>query len=155
MTIHIRSAQTGEATTICTVIRRSITECCIDDHHGDAGLMEAWLRNKTVASVETWLQDTEAHCIVGDRDGATQGFGMSRGDQVLLCYVTPEARFTGLGKALLQALERHAIAQGLSTLRLESTRTAEAFYRRNGFLPTGPAVQAFGLQGLPMAKETR
>ncbi|WP_322469719.1 GNAT family N-acetyltransferase [Hydrogenophaga sp. SNF1] len=155
MAPHIRSATTNDAADICAVIRRSITECCVDDHQGDAELLRSWLRNKTVASVEAWLRDHEAHCIVGERDGAVHGFGMSRGDQILLCYVTPEARFTGLGKALLQTLERRAAAQGLSTLRLDSTRTAEAFYRRNGFLPTGPAVQAFGLRGQPMSKAVR
>lgn len=152
---HIRPATTDDAANICALIRRSITECCADDHQGDPELLKAWLRNKTVASVEAWLSDHEAHGIVGERGGVVHGFGLSRGDQVLLCYVTPEARFTGLGKALLQTLERHAVAQGLSTLRLDSTRTAEAFYRRNGFLPTGPAVQAFGLRGQPMSKAVR
>lgn len=81
------------------------------------------------------------------------GFGMLEQDCIALCYVSPDIRFKGAGRVLLQAMERHAVQQGVTRLRLESTRTALAFYRRNGFMPTGPASSAFGMTGQPMSKE--
>lgn len=69
-----------------------------------------------------------------------------------LCYVRPSAQFTGVGKALLAAMEDQAARAGPEALRLESTRTARKFYLRNGFKPEGPPVEAFGMEALPMRK---
>ena len=80
------------------------------------------------------------------------GFGMSAVGDVLLCYVTPEARFRGAGKSVLQAIELHAAASGVPELRLESTRTALEFYRRNGYKSCGPVVTFAGMEGHPMSK---
>ena len=152
MNINIRSATLDDAAMICTVVRRSIAETCIEDHHNDAALIETWLRNKTISNVEAWMQSPNAYSVVAEVDHSVVGFGMSRADEILLCYVVPEVRFKGVGKSVLQALETYAATNGISHLRLESTRTAEPFYRRNGFNAAGPAVLAFGMEGQPMTK---
>ena len=51
-------------------------------------------------------------------------------------WVAPQARGLGLGRRLLQELERHAREAGVATLRLETNRTlveAIALYRRAGY----------------------
>mgnify|MGYP002135588951 FL=1 len=58
----------------------------------------------------------------------------------------------GVGRALLQNIEAHAREAGLATLDLESTRTAEPFYRRHGYVPHGVAQTWAGLQAQPMRK---
>jgi GNAT superfamily N-acetyltransferase len=74
---------------------------------------------------------------------------------VALCYLVAEARFAGTGRAMLGALETEARRRGMTKLRLKSSRTARAFYLRNGFLAGGPAVTSrFGLEGLPMKKSS-
>lgn len=73
--------------------------------------------------------------------------------EVTLCYVAPSVRFNGVGKALLAALEDQAARAGVEALRLDSTRTAKAFYLRNGFVAEGPPVLAFGIENQPMRKE--
>lgn len=78
---------------------------------------------------------------------------MSAPGELLLCYVVPEVRFRGAGKAMLQAIELWATASGVSKLKLESTRTALAFYRRNGFQKRGPVVRFAGMEGQPMFKQ--
>lgn len=151
--IRIRSAVTGDAPAVCAVVRRSITECCTEDHHNDPQLLGAWLSNKTVAAAEAWIQSTQTRCLVAEQEGAgLVGFGMVRGDQLLLCYLLPEVRFQGTGRALLQALEADAASCGVCVLRLDSTRTAEGFYRRNGFEAMGQRPPSPGLGVLPMAK---
>lgn len=151
--VRIRSAVLGDAPAVCAVVRRSITECCIEDHHNDPELLGAWLGNKTVAAAEAWIQSSQTRCLVAEQDGVgLVGFAMLRGDQLLLCYLLPEVRLQGVGRALLQALEADAVSRGVSVLRLDSTRAAETFYRRNGFKAVGPRPSSRGLSGLPMSK---
>jgi len=153
MEIHTRTASIADTEAICTVLRRSITECCAADHRGEPRLIDAWLRNKTAPNVTAWIASPGQFCVVALVANEVVGFGMAEGDQVLLCYVLPEIRFKGAGRVLLQAMELHAVQQGITPLRLESTRTALAFYRRNGFSPSGPAISVFGLEGQPMLKQ--
>jgi hypothetical protein len=47
---------------------------------------------------------------------------------------------------------RAARDAGLDALALESTRTAEPFYRHHGYEPSGPVQHWAGLQALPMRK---
>ncbi len=152
MGTRLRPAVPEDAAAVCTVVRRSIAECCMADHHNDPALLAIWLKNKTVPNTLTWLEDPGACSVVAEVSGSIVGFGMSRDDEILLCYLVPEARFKGIGKAMLQFLETHASEAGASSLRLQSTRSALAFYMRNAFKPSGPPMLAFGLEGQPMAK---
>ncbi|MDP3172307.1 MAG: GNAT family N-acetyltransferase [Polaromonas sp.] len=152
MGTRIRLATPEDAATVCAVVRRSIAECCAEDHRNDPVLLNKWLANKTAPNIRSWLENTQACSVVAEVDGAIVGFGMSQADEVLLCYLVPEARFKGIGKSMLQTLETPALETGLPSLRLESTCTALPFYERNGFRPTGPAGSAFGLTVYPMAK---
>eukprot|EP01041_Mallomonas_annulata_P036195 gene36195-59252_t len=68
------------------------------------------------------------------------------------CYVVPEALHQGVGRALLQHVEVHARKAGLAILDLESTRTAEHFYRRHGYVPHGAVQTWAGLKAQPMRK---
>lgn len=156
MTIRVRPAKTDDAPDACDVIRASILECCDADHGGDARVLEGWLRNKTPEFVRRCILEPNAFSVVTSVDGQTVGFASALNTgEVTLCYVAPFVRFKGAGKALLTALEDHALRAGVETLHLESTRTAKAFYLRNGFVAVGPPVAAFGIEGQPMRKELR
>ena len=80
------------------------------------------------------------------------GFALLTGATLALCYVVPDALHQGVGRALLVAAEAHAQQAGLAVLWLESTRTAEAFYRRNGYEPAFALQSWAGLQAQPMRK---
>ena len=80
------------------------------------------------------------------------GFALLARATLALCYVVPEALHQGVGHALLREAEAHARQSGLAALGLESTRTAEAFYRRNGYEPAGAVQSWAGLQAQPMRK---
>jgi GNAT superfamily N-acetyltransferase len=71
---------------------------------------------------------------------------------VALCYLVPEARFEGTGKAMLCALEAEACRRGQTEVTLSATRTAHAFYLRNGYEDTGAVESAFGLVSSKMRK---
>lgn len=124
--------------------------------HFSAKVLEGWLHNKTPEFVRRVILEPNAFSVVASVDAETVGFGSAlKTGEVTLCYVAPSVRFKGAGKALLAAIEDHAARDGVQALRLESTRTARAFYLRNGFEAEGPPVLAFGIEGQPMRKELR
>ena len=152
MPITYRDARSADAEAICRVVRRSITECCAADHGGDLRLLTAWLANKTPDTVRDWLHSKPSIAVIACRNEDAVGFGMATPGEIKLCYVVPELRFQGVGKALLQRLEQAAIHSTEPALRLDSTRTAQDFYARNGFSPDGDPISAFGLTAQPMRK---
>ncbi|MDR7150394.1 GNAT superfamily N-acetyltransferase [Hydrogenophaga palleronii] len=153
MTIHVRQARPEDAAAACRVVRNAIEQCCAEDHEGDPARMDAWLRNKTPENFVTWIQRDDLYCVVAGGKADVIGFGMaSAAGELLLCYVAPAVLHQGVGKALLQEIEQWASAAGLTELRLESTKTALAFYKRNDFVACGPAVSFAGMAGHPMRK---
>jgi GNAT superfamily N-acetyltransferase len=73
--------------------------------------------------------------------------------EVLLNYVSPDARFRGASRALLKALEERARQRGATFCRLESTETARRFYRSDSYAETGAASGKFGARsGYRMTK---
>lgn len=144
----------ADAGPACEVVRSAIFECCVDDHHGDAKVLDAWLRNKTPAFFQSLIQAPSGYSVVAEVESAVAGFAMcSDAGELMLCYVAPAVRFKGAGKALLGAIESYALRAGITSLRLESTRTAHTFYLRNGFVVDGVPVQAFGMEGQPVRKQ--
>lgn len=156
MRFIIRPATVTDAEEACAVVRRSIAECCVDDHRNDLLTLSCWLFNKTPENVATWFASTHDYCVVASAAQELIGVAMlSDIGNVELCYVLPESRFDGVGKALLLALENQARAWGLKELQLESTATGRPFYERQGFVLDGVPVEMFGMTGYPMRKELR
>ncbi|RJF96238.1 GNAT family N-acetyltransferase [Noviherbaspirillum saxi] len=134
-------------------MRRSILECCIDDHRNDVAILSAWLANKTPETVRCWFGSHANYSIVAVSSGVVSGVAiMTRQGKIVLCYVSPEARFGGTGKALLQALECRAKEWGVLQLQVNSTLTAKGFYAHNGFVEGAVARTAFGTDGILFSK---
>lgn len=153
MGIAIRLANEIDAIAICGVLRRSIAECCVQDHGNDASLLSAWLKNKTTENVAAWISSSGNFSVVADIEGEVKGFGLlSNTGEVRMCYLLPEVRYIGLGKALLIAMEKEAERMAIEELRLDSTATGLPFYRRNGFRQNGEPKLFLGITAYPCAK---
>ena len=152
--MEIRDARPEDAEEISKVLRRSISELCEADHHGDPALLAAWLGNKTPKIVAVWMQRTDASYLVAIEGAAIAAVGAVTDDgEILLNYVSPDARFCGASAALLAAMEARAAGPGARRCALISTETARRFYRARGYEETGPPVRKFGMDsGYPMAK---
>lgn len=150
--LQIRVATVDDAEAAYKVIRQSITAGCVDDHHNDPVVIDAWLANKNLQRVRAWVTNPRSYAVVAQVDGQILGFSLLRSAAVMLCYVVPDARFGGLGSRMLEALEAHAASAGASYLNLESTKTGERFYRRHGFVPSGKSKESFGIEVITMTK---
>jgi GNAT superfamily N-acetyltransferase len=117
-------------------------------------LLAQWLVNKTPENVAVWIARPDSSLIVAVENGAIVAVGMvTDAGEILLNYVSPDARFRGVSRALLAALESRAAERGARQCRLESTETAHRLYCANGYVETGGPTEKFGMSsGYRMAK---
>jgi GNAT superfamily N-acetyltransferase len=131
--MQVRSATRSDAIEGSAVLRRSITELCRADHGDDPQAIAAWIANKTPEEWLSWLE-MPVSLFVAEDAGRILGVGLlDQDDTIRLNYVAPEARWRGVSKALVAHMESEARRRGLSRCRLESTRTARAFYEAAGY----------------------
>jgi GNAT superfamily N-acetyltransferase len=149
----VRVAEERDAEAACHVLRRSITECCSEDHGNDPSRLVPWLSNKTPENLRQWISSANNYAVVAEAGCDIVGVAMMRNSgEITLCYLLPEVRFTGVGRALLAALESKGRELGLREVRLESTKTARQFYLRNGFTPSGASSSCKDIECFPMIK---
>jgi GNAT superfamily N-acetyltransferase len=147
MSIEIRIAVAGDAFAACDVLRRSIIECCVEDHRDDPAILAAWLGNKTPEMVASWFASDRNFSIVAIDDGVLVGVALlTRGGKLSLCYLLPQALRHGAGTALLARLEAQAHEWGIKSLQLHSTATAAAFYASCGFIASGKVKSPYGVE---------
>ncbi len=110
--------------------------------------------------VPTHLLSDEAdagafHACIANRLGMPLATGrlVCQGDtgQVGRMAVLHPMRQEGLGERVLQTLVAQARAAGCAQVQLHALRSAEAFYRHQGFLPLGPVFEEAGLPHQTMA----
>ncbi len=152
--MQIRDATSEDAAQACEVLRRSIVELCIADHRNDPAILARWLGNKTPEIVASWIASPGNSLLVAVEDAAILGVGAVTDDgEITLNYVSPAARFRGVSRALLGALEARAIERGNFRCRLVSTETARSFYRSAGYDEDGPPQHKFGTNSsIPMSR---
>src|SRR5262245_21723784 len=131
---QIRRARAADAGAMCEVLRRSIIELCVQDHQNDPVRLSEWLANKTVAHVTGWIADPANRVFVATAGENVLAVGCVRTTgEIMLNYVSPDARFLGISRAMLDTLECTAREMGCSRLTLTSTFTAHDFYLAAGF----------------------
>jgi GNAT superfamily N-acetyltransferase len=152
--MDIRPARSADAAEVCQVLRQSIAELCDADHHNDPAILNRWLANKTPEIVATWIDDPEGHMFVALENGAIVGVAsMNAAGEITLNYVSPDARFRGVSKALLARLETEAAELGHMHCTLTSTVTAQRLYVSAGYLEDGrPTTGMFTAESIRMTK---
>jgi len=151
--MEIRKAALDDAAVACAVLRRSIAELCHADHRDDPVFINRWLENKTPENVSAWIADPDNCVYVAVENGVVFSVGaVTRSGVILLNYVSPDARFKGVSKAMLKQLEKTAAERGNRRCTLSSTVTARWFYLSAGYQVQAPAPKT-SASGIPMAKE--
>ena len=150
----IRDARDEDAVAGSDVLRRSIVELCVADHHNDPAILQRWLANKTPETFRAWIAQPGNSLLVALlRDRIAAVGSVTDAGQITLNYVSPDARFRGVSKALLRALEQRAMLRGCRDCTLHSSETARRFYLACGYVESGPPAGHFGARsGHPMSK---
>src|SRR3954453_18526099 len=153
--MNIRDALPEDAPAACIVLKRSIVELCEADHGSDPAILARWLGNKTHENFRTWVSQADNSVLVALEDGEILAVGsVTDAGMIGLNYVSPDARFKGVSRALLGALEARASERGNTRCFLTSTETARRFYLSSGYTETGQPGGAFGTSsGYPMSKD--
>jgi GNAT superfamily N-acetyltransferase len=152
--MEIRNAKAKDAGAASWVLRRSITELCHADHQNNLDILKSWLGNKTPEHFTSWIGRPGNSVLVAVEDGSILAVGAVTDEgEIALNYVSPDARFRGVSRALLGALEARAVDRGNAQCRLTSTETARRFYRANGYVDDGAPAEGFAsVLGYPMFK---
>ncbi len=152
--MKIRDALPEDAAAACAVLRRSITELCVADHRRDPEILRRWLANKTPEIVRSWITQPGNSVLLAVEGETVLAVGAVRRDgEVTLNYVSPDARFRGVSRALLAALEARARSAGNGRCTRISTETARRFYHGAGYTEDGPPQRKFGTDAsYPMSK---
>jgi len=145
--VEIRVAASIDAFAACNVLRRSITECCVLDHRDDPAILGAWLGNKTPQMVANWFGSPTNYCLVAVLDGEVVGVALLTGaGKLALCYLLPEARGHGAGRALLAKMEEQACSWGVKALQLHSTASGAGFFAAHGYVDAGKVRSPYGVE---------
>jgi GNAT superfamily N-acetyltransferase len=152
--MRIRDAAVADAPAACEVLRRSIIELCVGDHDNDPAVLRQWLANKTPEIVASSIAKPGNSVLLAIEDDTVLAVGSVTDEgEITPNYVSPDARFRGVSRALLRALEARAIVRGCACCRLHSTETARRFYLAAGYSEDGPSDGKFGARsGYPMSK---
>lgn len=133
--MQIRDAVPEDAASACEVLRRSISELCVADHRNDPAILARWLANKTPEIVASWIASPNSSLMVAVEGTTVIGVGaVTDAGEITLNYVSPDARFAGVSRALLRALEARAGERGTSRCTLTSSETARRFYHAAGYV---------------------
>lgn len=126
--VSLRLARRSEAGVIAAMSRHLI----------EYGLNWSWRGERIVGRI----RDRDSHVLVACIGDEIVGFAIMRyGDDTArleLFGVTPRYRRLGIGKRLLQWLEKCAMVAGIAEILLEvraGNEGAQAFYRRMGYRP--------------------
>jgi GNAT superfamily N-acetyltransferase len=143
--LEIREARLDDADQACDVLRRSISQLCVADHGNDPAILSAWLANKTPEIVAAWISQSGNSLLLATEGDAILAVGsVTDAGEITLNYVAPEARFRGVSRALLSALEVRAAERGNRRCKLTSTETAHRFYQSAGYVDDGAPAGKFG-----------
>lgn len=152
--MFIRKAKKEEAGEIAALLRRSITELCVEDHSNNPAILSLWVGGKTEERLSHWIENPQSVFYVAIEEQSIVGVGaMNReASSINLNYVSPDARFRGISKRLIQTMEEELKRLGCKDCLLMSTTTARRFYLALGYLEGPPDKGIFGHTVYPMHK---
>jgi putative acetyltransferase len=154
ITPAIRKATADDAATIASLMVEAIKETCAPAYRHNKRVIGMWCADKTPANLASTISQRDNYTVVGIMNDRIVGVGlMHRYGEIALCYVHPDYQRHGIGKALLNDMERRASTLKIKTLILKSTLNAVSFYQLHGFIDDGPKEMLLGeIRFQPMRK---
>ncbi|MFJ6322741.1 MULTISPECIES: GNAT family N-acetyltransferase [unclassified Rhizobium] len=129
MACEIRLAREGDAEAISLVIVDALRRTNARDY--SPAIIDRVVENFSPAAVRSLLRSRMV--FVAAEGGVVFGAGSLDGAVVRSVFVSPSAQKLGIGSRLMTAIIGAAQAQGVKTLTVPSSVTAQGFYARLGF----------------------
>ncbi len=140
----VRDACPKDAPSVCELLKRSVLELCAADHQNDPAILARWLRNKTPEKVLAEMLLPGNFMLVAVENASVVGAGLvDDTGEIHLNYVAPDARFRGVSRQIMYALEARARERGNVCCTLTSTETARRFYLSGGYIEEGKVLLRF------------
>jgi putative acetyltransferase len=147
MLIDIRQATPSDAPAACALLRRSIEEGCAADHDQRAEILQPWLSNKTPQNVGSWFSSPSNYAVVALQGQELAGLALlTQAGKLALCYVMPGQWRSGIGSAMMHAVEVQARAWDITKLHMHCPSSASAFFERLGYVNAGKDKACYGLE---------
>jgi len=127
----LRPFLTEDAEILAAIFRASIEELTEDDYNPSQ--QEAWA---SAADDEAAFAERLGKnlTLLATLEGSPVGFGaLADNKTVDMLYVHPAVAGQGVGAMLYDALEKLAVARGVSQLTVEASDSAREFFARRGF----------------------
>jgi len=131
MEISTRRAKLGDAEQICQVHIASVRELCKSDYTPEQ--IEAWVGTLKPERHRQAIENQNKIIFVAEIDGTIAGFSELFESEVNAVYVHPSYVRKGVGKLLLNVIEKEAIAHHINPLQLSSSTNAKPFYQACGY----------------------
>jgi putative acetyltransferase len=128
----VRRFEASDAHTVCEIYYRSVHEVASAKY--DAAQCRAWAPTVPDALWLERLCEYETFVATVDPDKVVAWISMSRTGYIDMLFCLPEATRCGIAAELYAAVERLAIAGGLTELTAHASRLAEPFFRKRGWV---------------------
>ena len=131
--IEIRPATIADADAICRVAIRALRETNARDYTPDviARLVAGFVPQRIAAFIAS------RPFYVALARGVVVGTANLDGTAARAVFVDPDHQGQGIGAGLMAAVENLARSRSVTTLHVQSSTTAEAFYKKLGYVATG------------------
>jgi putative acetyltransferase len=150
--IVIREMRSTDARAFLDVQRGAVRGIAAKDY--PLAVIEAWAPMPvTRDAIERVRANPEKeYRLIAEMEGRVVGIGAAVFEKFELraCYVAPDAGRKGVGSALVKEIERAARDHAVPHLELDSSLTAESFYRAVGYEIIDRGEHVLG-NGQPMA----
>lgn len=140
--VHIRKAGIDDAATSFAIRRDAIREQCRGHYPQDD--LDIWMAGTMSETFARRVAEVFYVAIVDEMVVGTGMIDLASG-RIDAVFVLPAYMGQGVGRAMVDYLERLAVEAGLGELQLESTLNAAPFYRALGFEGEGQSVYRSGL----------
>lgn len=135
MTVTVREMRREDGRSFIEVRNAAVRGIAVKDYPHE--VIENWAGPPvTEAMLERFfLNPDKGIRLVAEIDGAIVGMGelIIATNELRACYVSPSAIRKGVGSAIIREIERIAMENGATFLQMDSSITAEPFYKALGY----------------------
>jgi FMN phosphatase YigB (HAD superfamily)/N-acetylglutamate synthase-like GNAT family acetyltransferase len=166
---HYKSLEDFEISFTKAIVRRAKIEDAESIHHAHMkSIQEVCSKDHSTKEIQAWghrsyREDQRVSAIKNDlvwvveEKGSIQGYGHLKifEKDGLKCghiyglYLTPQVLGKSLGKTIVDMMMQEIVVSNVKQVTLESTITAQEFYRKMGFVNNGPEI-TIEISGTPI-----